>query len=115
MRRDARVYLWDIREAADAIATFIADLELADYASSPLVHSAVERKFEIIGEALNGLAKVDPDLARCIPDIERIVAFRNLLIHGYAVVEHARVYAVARQLLPQLRDTVQNLLVRLDS
>jgi uncharacterized protein with HEPN domain len=115
MQRDARVYLWDVREAADAIANFLVGLELADYEASPLVHSAVERKFEIIGEALNGLAKADPDIAKCVPDIERIVAFRNLLIHGYAVVEHARVYAVARQLLPRLRDTVQTLLDRLES
>jgi len=42
----------------------------------------VERKFEIIGESLNQLAKQDPASASRIPRIEEIVAFRNLLIHG---------------------------------
>ena len=48
-------------------------------------------KFEIIGEALNQLAKHDPALARRIPDIRDIIAFRNILIHGYAVIEHDQV------------------------
>lgn len=43
-------------------------------------------KFEIIGEALNQLSKLDPALAARIPDLAEIAAFRNLLIHGYADV-----------------------------
>ena len=49
MPHDPRAYLWDVREAASAIQTFIGDADLAVYGNSPLLHSAVERKFEIIG------------------------------------------------------------------
>ncbi len=79
MRRDARAYLWDIQKAADAILKFIAGLDAAAYAETEVVHSAVERKFEIIGEALGQLAKLDPVLAQRIPDIRDIIAFRNVL------------------------------------
>jgi uncharacterized protein with HEPN domain len=67
MQRDPRAYLWDVREAALAIGSFVAGMNAATYASTPLVHSAVERKFEIIGEALNQLARLDASLASRIP------------------------------------------------
>ena len=86
MPDDARVLLWDIERAAAAIERFIAGLEFETYASSELVHTAVERKFEIIGEALSQLARRDLTLAARIPGHREIIAFRNLLIHGYAMV-----------------------------
>jgi uncharacterized protein with HEPN domain len=54
-----------------------------------MVQSAVERPFEIIGEALNQLSKIAPDITAKIPDCGQIIAFRNILIHGYAVLETA--------------------------
>ena len=53
-----------------------------------MLRSAVERQFEIVGEALSQLAKAAPELAAQIPDLPRIVAFRNILRHGYAVVDN---------------------------
>lgn len=114
MRRYSRSLLWDIAEAAAAIDAFINGLDLDRYAQSPLVHSAVERKFEIIGEALGQLAKLDPGSAARITDANWIVAFRNLLIHGYAVVEHARVFRTVCESLPVLRKHVASLLAELD-
>lgn len=113
MRRDARAYLWDIRQAADAIMRFVADLDAVSFAEDELVHSAVERKFEIIGEALGQLSKIDPELARRIPDVRDIIAFRNVLIHGYAGIEHVRVWDIAQSSLPGLRAVVAALLEEL--
>jgi uncharacterized protein with HEPN domain len=110
MPRDPRAFLWDAREAADAIETFIGGGSFDAFATSPLIHSAVERKFEIIGEALNQLSKSAPDIAKQIPELERIVAFRNLLIHGYAIVDHRRVWEIVQTDLPKLRAAVAALL-----
>jgi uncharacterized protein with HEPN domain len=110
MRRDARAYPWDIRKAADTIQVFIAGLDAHAFAEAEIVHSAVERKFEIIGEALAQLSKLDPVLARRIPDARDIIAFRNVLIHGYATVEHDRVWQIAAASLPGLRLAVTALL-----
>lgn len=113
MQRDARAWLWDVREAAQAIESFVAGMDAGSYAASELVRSAVERKFEVIGEALNQLSKADPALASRIPHLKQIVAFRNVLIHGYAVVNHETVWGVIEHSLPPLRQAVQAILTEL--
>ena len=42
MRRDPRAWLWDVQQAGEAIAQFVAGLDAQTYADSELVHSAVE-------------------------------------------------------------------------
>lgn len=75
-----------------------------------LVQAAVERKFEVIGEALNQLAKLYTAMAARIPDVPQIVAFRNQLIHGYATVNPDTVWNIAQNALPGLLAAVQQLL-----
>jgi uncharacterized protein with HEPN domain len=85
-------------------------MDVETYAETEIIHSAVERKFEIIREALGQLSKLDPLLARRIPDVRNIIAFRNLLIHGYAAVEHNRVWRIIPEALPNLLVAVTSLL-----
>jgi uncharacterized protein with HEPN domain len=110
MQRDIRSFLWDIQKAIDAIDQFVAGLDSRAYSNSDIVHSAVERKFEIIGEALGQIAKQDSDFVARIPDFREIIAFRNILIHGYAAIEHDRVWRVAQISLPGLRAAIDVLL-----
>jgi uncharacterized protein with HEPN domain len=107
---DAHSYLWDIQDAAQSILTFVKNIDATIYAESELIHSAVERKFEVIGEALNSISRLDPELAERIPEFRRIIAFRNVLVHGYAVVEHDRVWDVVQNSLPMLLKTVSDIL-----
>jgi uncharacterized protein with HEPN domain len=110
MQRDPRAFLWDVRESALAIQSFVAGMDLAAYAGNAMAQAAVERKFEIIGEALNQLAKFDAPIAARIPDLPQIVAFRNQLIHGYATVNVSTVWNIAQNALPSLLVAVQALL-----
>ena len=110
MVRDPRAYLWDAREAAGAILEFIGNKSFADYSSDRLLRSAVERQFEIIGEALNQLCKIEPQWAERIPDVPQIIAFRNVLIHGYASVNDLTVWRTIEESLPTLYETVTRLL-----
>ena len=75
-----------------------------------MAQAAVERKFEIIGEALGMLAKVDASMAARIPDLPQIVAFRNQLIHGYATVNVGTVWNITQNALPVLLSAVHSLL-----
>ena len=86
-----------------------ADKTFADFDGDLMLRSAVERQFEILGEALNRLDHLDATLAARIPDLRQIVAFRNILIHGYAVIDRARVWRAAQDDLPPLRAALDDL------
>jgi uncharacterized protein with HEPN domain len=94
MPRDARAFVWDAQQAIERIGSFVRGKSWEDYEGDVLLRSAVERQFEIIGEALNRFSKEDPAAAERIPDLPRIVAFRNILIHGYAMVDDRIVWEV---------------------
>jgi len=115
MERDPRAFLWDVQQAVIAIQQFIQGMDATSYANSALVRSAVERQFEIIGEALNRLSKISPDLALKVPNLREIIGFRNILIHGYASIDHARVWQIAVDLVPELKQVVSALLDSLGS
>jgi uncharacterized protein with HEPN domain len=92
LQRDAKSLLWDAREAAEVIAAVTAGKSFADFDGDIVLRTAVERQFEIIGEALAQLARIDAAMAQKVPDLRQIIAFRNVLIHGYATVDPARVW-----------------------
>lgn len=110
MRPEARKYLYDIGEPCRKLEQFTQGRSLADYVADELLQSAVERQFEVIGEALNRLDKADSQLAQSIPDFRRIIAFRNILIHGYATIRHDTVWGVVESDLSVLSRHIKNLL-----
>lgn len=103
MRLEVRKSLFDIQQAADLIGEFTAGKQFEDYERDPMTRAAVERQFEIIGEALSRLARMDETVATKISEPRRIIAFRNLLIHGYADVDNRLVWDVVETKLPTLR------------
>jgi uncharacterized protein with HEPN domain len=110
MRLEAKKYIYDIREAAKLLSEFTAGKTFADFAREPMLRAAVEREFEIMGEALSQLARLDSQLAAGITDYRRIIAFRNILIHGYADVDDRLVWDVVETKLPVLRQEIEALL-----
>ena len=64
MKPEAHKYLYDIRRAAELLTEFTAGKTLADYQRDAMLRAAVERQFEVIGEATARLAKVDPGARR---------------------------------------------------
>ncbi len=110
MRPESRKFLFDIQTAAKLLAEFTEGKSFTDYAADPMLRSAVERQFEIIGEALAQLAKIDHEAANLISDWRRIVDFRNVLAHGYAVVDDRLVWDIVQSKLSTLEREVARLL-----
>ena len=96
MQPDPGTYLYEIARASDLIVEFTSARGFDHY--------------ELIGEAVSRLARLDPELAGRIPEHRRVIAFRNILIHGYAQVDDRLVWDVVQSQLPALRDTVAALL-----
>ena len=110
MRLEAKKCLEDVRQATELILQFTAGKSFADYDSDVLLRSAVERQFEIIGEAINRLSKIDKSISESLPDSPRIIAFRNILIHGYDVVDNHVVWDVVQHNLSPLHSETKLLL-----
>jgi len=110
LQRDPKSLLWDAGEAAEVIAAVTAGKSFADFDRDIVLRSAIERQFEIIGEALAQLERIDAATAQKVPDLRQIIAFRNVLIHGYATVDPARVWRVIEDNLPPLRVALAALL-----
>ena len=110
MRLESKKYLRDIEQAAGLAGEFLTGKSFHDYASTPMLRAAVERQCEILGEALARLAKTDPTTAAQVGEYRRIIAFRNILIHGYAEVDHRIIWKVATVKVPALAAEVRGLL-----
>lgn len=110
MRIESKKYLYDIASAAKLALGFIASKTFADYSADPMLRSAVERQLEIVGEALAQLARTDPAAASQIGEHQRIIAFRNILIHGYSEIDHRIVWNVLELKLPVVLRQASNLL-----
>jgi len=102
--RDVRVYLADILQAAEAIAQFTRGETLETYLGDLKLRSAVERQFEIIGEALAHARAVEPEIVDAIGNARAVIGFRNQLIHGYALVDDEIVWGNVENLPTLIAD-----------
>ncbi|MBL7147027.1 MAG: DUF86 domain-containing protein [Phycisphaerae bacterium] len=99
MKDETRKNLVDVLQAGEEIQDFVRGMDFKAYQSSHVTQRAVERDFEIIGEALNRIKNTDDELLVNISEHHRIIGFRNILIHGYDVVDEAIVWqAVTKHL-----------------
>lgn len=100
-------------EAAKLIIAFTEGRHFQDLLTDILLRSAVERQFEILGEASS---HVSPATQVLWPSIEwvRIKNFRNLLAHEYFRTDYAEVWNIARNMLPNLLPTLEDLFASLD-
>lgn len=110
MRNESLKYLYDVRVAIDLVLAFTAERSFDEYQSNAMLSAAVERQFEIIGEALNQLYRRDPENAVRIRGYQQAIAFRNVLIHGYADVDDEIVWRVVHDDLPPLQEDVATLM-----
>jgi uncharacterized protein with HEPN domain len=110
MRIEALKSLYDMQQACQLMVAFLAGKTLSDYESDPLLRSGVERQLMIVGEALNRLKRTEPSLITLITNSRQIIAFRNILIHGYDIIRNEVVWGILESDLPTLSGEISALL-----
>lgn len=102
-------YLFDILESIDSIEKYLGDKrDFKIYAADKMLRRATEREFEIIGEAISRIEKLDPTLN--ISGKKQIIGMRNRVIHGYDKTDDEIIWGAIVRHLPKLKIEIQTLL-----
>lgn len=109
MEREIKKRLQDILYAIERINIHLSKVNsFNEYKSDVTVKGAVERDLGIIGEAVVQIKKIFPDIK--ISSIQKIISFRNLIIHAYDSVNDDTVWLTTTKHLPALKAEVEKLL-----
>lgn len=95
-------HLSDIVTSIGLIHRYVEGLTFEAYLEDLKVRDAVERRFAVIGEALNRLRRDAADVHTAIDHTAEIAAFRNIIIHVYDQLDHAIVWKVIQTDLAKL-------------
>lgn len=106
MTTSQKKLLWDIADAIDSIIAFVSGLDERAYCADALVQSAVERKFEVMGEAARRLRDESPETFDHFSSLRDVIAFRNFLIHVYDAIDQRKVWTIIVDDLPPLRERI---------
>ncbi len=107
--------LHDMKIAMDSIHIFCVGKTKTDYLEQLLLRSAVERQLEIVGEALSQIKKIDTAILIRIRESQKIIAFRNILVHAYATIDSNISWDIVENKIPILQKEVENLIEFLTS
>lgn len=100
----------DVILMCEAIARSTAGLDFASFGTNDDVRDAVSYRLVVLGEALNRLERINPEMATRIPDLRRIVATRNRIIHAYHDVDEEIIWDIVAKELPRLAAVIRALL-----
>lgn len=109
MDEKIKKYLFDIYESINNIDAYVGSPKLFNsYETNPMLQDAVERNLEIIGEAMNNILKIDPEIS--ITNARRMVDARNKISHGYDEIDAAQIWNIIINHLPILKTETDQLL-----
>lgn len=108
MTEKSKKYLSDVIMAIHLIREFTIDIpDFNIYDKDRKTQSAVERQLVIIGEALNKLRQIEPEIV--IENDKQIIGFRNRLVHAYDSIDNSIVWAIIHRHLENLKIEIENL------
>lgn len=110
MDRKLRKYLSDILSSIMEIESFMVDRpkEYATFCNDTLFRRGIERNIEIMGEAMNQVLKINPDIQ--ITSARKVVDTRNFVIHAYDSLNPDILWGIVVNHMPLLKSEVEILL-----
>ena len=109
MEPEIKKHLFDIRESIESIENYLGNShDFQVYLTNKMMRRAVEREFEIIGEAMGRIEKLDPTIQ--ISSKRQIINMRNRVIHGYDRIDNEIIWGTIVRHLPLLKTDIDNLI-----
>ncbi len=109
MSKRAKLYLYDILEAIEAIESYTKNIDFEEFENSRLIKHATIKELEIIGEAVKNIPKEIKDKYPQIP-WKNIAGMRDILVHAYFKVDSAIVWEVVKRRLPELKEYIEKII-----
>ncbi|MGH7963873.1 MAG: HepT-like ribonuclease domain-containing protein [Candidatus Binatia bacterium] len=112
MKKDPRVYLAHILECADRIEKYVGQ-DRESFLRNTMAQDAVIRNFEVIGEAAKRITR---GFRAKHPEIpwRLMTGFRDVLIHDYEGVDLGRVWRIAKEDLPAVKEAIAKIVPSLE-
>ena len=108
MDNEIKKYLFDIQESIDSIQKYLGDRrDFKVYMADKMLRRAVEREFEIVGEAMSRIEKLDSTIE--ISSKRQIISMRNRVIHGYDKIDNEIIWGTIVRHLPTLKLEIDKL------
>lgn len=109
MSRNYDLYLQDIVEAADRIASYVEGATRGEFEADQMRIDAVIRNLQIIGEAVK---KIPDSIREGYPSIvwQEITGLRNRVTHVYFDVDINIIWNIVQFELPMLKIQIQQIL-----
>lgn len=108
MEIEIQKWLYDANKASQTIREFLKEKEFESYSTDRMLRSAVERQFEILGEALKRIRDKDEEfLETSITGWRGAISFRNILAHGYEHIDDDIVWGIITDDLPGLIESIE--------
>ncbi|MDE6378431.1 MAG: DUF86 domain-containing protein [Duncaniella sp.] len=103
-------YLYDILSSCREIEeeTDLRGRNFEVFCNDRVYRRFIERNFEIIGEAMNRVLRLNPDID--ISSARKIVNTRNLVIHSYDSLDKEILWGIVLKHLPVLVQEIKTLL-----
>lgn len=115
MERDLLLYLHDIRERVAFLRSLPSEYARSDVDTNYFLRATIERDFITIGEALNRICQMDESVVQRVTDFRNIVDFRNILVHGYFLIDSEVLWATIQDDLQLLASEIDQYITELEA
>jgi uncharacterized protein with HEPN domain len=102
-------YILDIESIIEELEDIIKhhNKDFTDFQKNIISVRAVERDLTIIGEAINKIVQLKPDIS--ISGVKQIVGLRNLIVHAYDSIEPSVLWRILLKDIPVLKEEIEEL------
>jgi uncharacterized protein with HEPN domain len=109
MKRDDRVYLNHMLDAITQVETYLNSATKQQFIEENMLHDAVIRQLEIVGEASRNISEEIQEKYSLVP-WGQIIAMRNRIVHAYFDVNLEIAWDIYTHDLPELKLQIQKIL-----